>query len=332
MRAGPVAAARAHSAAAIAACDGDDGVSDGGPTSGSTGFGRGGTPPSWAPAWAPARSCWLACDTAVTRLGLAGVVEARIWARVSGMSSRLASPESSWSVNSRSRVRRAIAIVLAAIAAAACGGDDRTLAGITYDDPPQVDAVALPEVSADGAPFEFRAPAVIVASGGIGANHDLVRQNWPKRMGRVPEQLLSGVPAHVDGRMIGITESAGGHVINSDRMWHYTEGITNYDPIWPLHGIRILPGPSSLWLDATGNRKGEVHALSSRPRLMSTATPPGTTAIDSVEWHTLDAADTATRLAVDVAEGLDASETASRLAEYGPNQLAVEPPPRRKAR
>ena len=73
-------------------------------------------------------------------------------------------------------------------------------------------------------------------------------------MGRVPEQLLSGVPAHVDGRMIGITEAAGAHVINSDRMWHYTEGITNYDPIWPLHGIRILPGPSSLWLDATGKR------------------------------------------------------------------------------
>ncbi|OBB27736.1 FAD-binding dehydrogenase [Mycolicibacterium peregrinum] len=102
--------------------------------------------------------------------------------------------------------------------------------------------------------FEFRASAVIVASGGIGGNHDLVRKNWPARMGRVPEQLLSGVPAHVDGRMIGISETAGAHVINSDRMWHYTEGITNYDPIWPDHGIRILPGPSSLWLDANGKR------------------------------------------------------------------------------
>ncbi|WP_099038388.1 FAD-binding dehydrogenase [Mycobacterium neglectum] len=102
--------------------------------------------------------------------------------------------------------------------------------------------------------FELRAQAVIVASGGIGGNHALVRQNWPKRMGRVPEQLLSGVPAHVDGRMIGISESAGARVINRDRMWHYTEGITNYDPIWPLHGIRIIPGPSSLWLDATGKR------------------------------------------------------------------------------
>jgi predicted oxidoreductase len=102
--------------------------------------------------------------------------------------------------------------------------------------------------------FEFRAPAVIVTSGGIGGNHDLVRENWPRRMGRVPEQLLSGVPAHVDGRMIGIAEKAGARVINRDRMWHYTEGITNYDPIWPRHGIRIIPGPSSLWLDAKGKR------------------------------------------------------------------------------
>jgi uncharacterized protein len=102
--------------------------------------------------------------------------------------------------------------------------------------------------------FEFRASAVIVTSGGIGGNHEMVRANWPKRMGRVPEQLLCGVPAHVDGRMITITENAGARVINRDRMWHYTEGITNYKPVWPLHGIRIIPGPSSLWLDATGKR------------------------------------------------------------------------------
>jgi predicted oxidoreductase len=54
--------------------------------------------------------------------------------------------------------------------------------------------------------------------------------------------------------MIAITEKAGARVINRDRMWHYTEGITNYDPIWPRHGIRIIPGPSSLWLDANGKR------------------------------------------------------------------------------
>jgi uncharacterized protein len=102
--------------------------------------------------------------------------------------------------------------------------------------------------------FELRAQAVIVASGGIGGNHDLVRKNWPARMGRVPGQLLSGVPEHVDGRMLGITQAAGANLINADRMWHYTEGLTNYDPVWPNHGIRILPGPSSLWLDGGGKR------------------------------------------------------------------------------
>ncbi|MCP3804744.1 FAD-binding dehydrogenase [Allokutzneria sp. A3M-2-11 16] len=103
-------------------------------------------------------------------------------------------------------------------------------------------------------PFEFSAQAVVVTSGGIGGNHDLVRRNWPERLGTPPKHMLSGVPAHVDGRMIGITEKAGGNAINGDRMWHYTEGIQNWDPIWPMHGIRILPGPSSLWLDARGKR------------------------------------------------------------------------------
>jgi len=102
--------------------------------------------------------------------------------------------------------------------------------------------------------FELSAQAVVVTSGGIGGNHDLVRKNWPARLGPVPKRLLSGVPAHVDGRMLEITEQAGGNVVNPDRMWHYTEGITNHSPIWARHGIRILPGPSSLWLDATGSR------------------------------------------------------------------------------
>jgi predicted oxidoreductase len=102
--------------------------------------------------------------------------------------------------------------------------------------------------------FSLRAQAVIVASGGIGGNHDMVRQNWPKRLGEPPKFMISGVPEHVDGRMIGITEAAGARLINRDRMWHYVEGIRNWNPIWPRHGIRILPGPSSMWFDATGKR------------------------------------------------------------------------------
>ncbi|MDD9382172.1 FAD-binding dehydrogenase [Streptomyces sp. ZAF1911] len=102
--------------------------------------------------------------------------------------------------------------------------------------------------------FSLRAQAVIVTSGGIGGNHDLVRAQWPARLGTPPARLLSGVPAHVDGLMLGIAEGAGASHINKDRMWHYTEGIENWNPIWSKHGIRILPGPSSLWLDATGKR------------------------------------------------------------------------------
>ncbi|GAC57836.1 hypothetical protein GOHSU_25_00710 [Gordonia hirsuta DSM 44140 = NBRC 16056] len=103
--------------------------------------------------------------------------------------------------------------------------------------------------------FEVFAPAVIVTTGGIGHNHEMVRENWPtQRLGPVPEHMIAGVPAYVDGRMLRIAEGAGANLVNRDRMWHYTEGIHNWDPIWPDHAIRIIPGPSSLWLDANGNR------------------------------------------------------------------------------
>lgn len=107
------------------------------------------------------------------------------------------------------------------------------------------------EVTGD---FEVRAGATIVTSGGIGGDLDLVRRFWPERLGTPPTQMVAGVPAHVDGRMLGITEAAGASLVNRDRMWHYTEGLHNWDPVWANHGIRILPGPSSLWLDAFGRR------------------------------------------------------------------------------
>ena len=102
--------------------------------------------------------------------------------------------------------------------------------------------------------FVLKAQTIIVASGGIGGNLDLVRRSWPKRLGNPPQSMICGVPDYVDGRMLGVTEAAGGTIINSDRMWHYTEGIQNWRPIWSRHGIRILPGPSALWLDARGKR------------------------------------------------------------------------------
>lgn len=107
---------------------------------------------------------------------------------------------------------------------------------------------------AEAGEFELSAQAVVVTSGGIGGNHELVRAKWPERLGAPPRRMLSGVAAHVDGRMLGIAREAGANEINGDRMWHYVEGLHNWDPIWPKHAIRIIPGPSSLWFDARGRR------------------------------------------------------------------------------
>jgi predicted oxidoreductase len=122
--------------------------------------------------------------------------------------------------------------------------------------------VLAPDDAVRGAPsnrdvigeFALAAQAVIVTTGGIGANHDIVRRYWPQRMGTPPKSMITGVPAYVDGRMLDIAADSGVRLVNRDRMWHYTEGIQNWDPIWPKHAIRILPGPSAMWFDALGRR------------------------------------------------------------------------------
>ncbi|MEG1453225.1 FAD-binding dehydrogenase [Brevundimonas sp.] len=115
-------------------------------------------------------------------------------------------------------------------------------------------ARAVPSNRTATGSFTLRAPAVVLATGGIGGNHEQVRRYWPARLGKPPKQMITGVPAHVDGRMLDIAEQAGGRIVNRDRMWHYVEGVKNWDPVWPRHAIRILPGPSPLWLDALGRR------------------------------------------------------------------------------
>lgn len=123
-------------------------------------------------------------------------------------------------------------------------------------------AALAPDSAVRGAPsnrdetgdFELSARAVVITTGGIGANHDIVRRYWPERMGTPPKTMITGVPAHVDGRMLDIAADSGVRLVNRDRMWHYTEGVINWNPIWPNHAIRILPGPSSMWFDALGRR------------------------------------------------------------------------------
>src|SRR5690606_38760036 len=94
----------------------------------------------------------------------------------------------------------------------------------------------------------------LIATGGIGGDHALVREWWPASLGTPPSRMVTGVPADVDGSGIAVAAAAGRRTVNRDRMWHYTEGIENFAPVWPGHGFRILPGPSSMWFDALGRR------------------------------------------------------------------------------
>ncbi|MGO3648623.1 FAD-binding dehydrogenase [Agrococcus casei] len=102
--------------------------------------------------------------------------------------------------------------------------------------------------------FEIRAESTVIATGGIGGALDRVTERWPSSLGEAPTDIVRGVPEHVDGRGIELARESGAAVVNEDRMWHYTEGIRNWSPVWKNHGIRILPGPSSLWVDQSGKR------------------------------------------------------------------------------
>ncbi|SDE78762.1 hypothetical protein SAMN04488243_11051 [Thermus arciformis] len=126
------------------------------------------------------------------------------------------------------------------------------VAGVVLEEDPKPRGAPTGRKAVGG--FRFLAQAVVLATGGIGANLDLVRRFWPARMGRPPEKMLSGVPDHVDGSGLFLAERAGARLVNLDRMWHYPEGVENHTPIWTGHGIRILPGPSPLWVDVTGKR------------------------------------------------------------------------------
>lgn len=126
-----------------------------------------------------------------------------------------------------------------------------------------VEGVRLaPDAAPRGAPtnrrvtgaFNLSAPVVLLATGGIGGEHARVRRHWPDRLGSPPCDMLTGVPAHVDGRMLDIAADTGARVVNQDRLWCYVEGLKNWNPVWPRHAIRVLPGPSALWLDALGRR------------------------------------------------------------------------------
>jgi uncharacterized protein len=101
---------------------------------------------------------------------------------------------------------------------------------------------------------ELAADAVVIAAGGVGGNLDIVRREWPDDLGEAPEHLLMGSHAYADGAMHEEVERVGGRVTHLSRMWNYADAVRHPEPRRELHGIKLIPPRSGLFLEPSGRR------------------------------------------------------------------------------
>jgi predicted oxidoreductase len=112
-----------------------------------------------------------------------------------------------------------------------------------------------------GGSGELRSDAVVLASGGVGGNLDIVRREWPAELGEAPEHLLMGSHYYADGAMHEEVGRIGGNVTHLNRMWNYADAVRHPEPRRPLHGLKIIPPRSGLALDPSGRRYGPVPVM-----------------------------------------------------------------------
>ena len=103
---------------------------------------------------------------------------------------------------------------------------------------------------------EIEAGAIVIASGGIGGNLEIVRRNWPAQLGNPPEDILMGSHYYADGAMHEEVQRLGGNVTHLARMWNYADAVRHPRPRRPRHGLKLIPPRSGLVLDPTGRRYG----------------------------------------------------------------------------
>jgi uncharacterized protein len=113
----------------------------------------------------------------------------------------------------------------------------------------------------DGSAYELEADHVVIASGGIGGNLDLVRKNWPSDLGGPPKEILMGSHYYADGAMQKEVKRVGGNVTHLARMWNYADAVRHPKPRRPLHGLKLIPPRSGLVLDPTGERYGPIPLI-----------------------------------------------------------------------
>jgi predicted oxidoreductase len=114
-----------------------------------------------------------------------------------------------------------------------------------------------------GAEYELHAAkAVVLASGGIGGNLEIVRREWPTdRLGPAPERLLMGSHYYADGAMHEEVRRLGGNVTHLSRMWNYADAVRHPKPQREHHGLKLIPPRSGLMLSPDGVRYGPVPVM-----------------------------------------------------------------------
>lgn len=110
---------------------------------------------------------------------------------------------------------------------------------------------------------ELRASkAVVLASGGIGGNLEIVKREWPTaELGSPPERMLMGSHYYADGAMHEEVRRIGGSVTHLQRMWNYADAVRHPKPQREHHGLKLIPPRSGLMLDPDGRRYGPVPVM-----------------------------------------------------------------------
>ncbi len=104
--------------------------------------------------------------------------------------------------------------------------------------------------------------AVVIAAGGIGGNHELVRRVWPTaELGSPPKKMLMGSHPYADGALHEEVERVGGAVTHLERMWNYADAVRHPAPQRPDHGLKLIPPRSGVMLDPDGRRYGPVPVM-----------------------------------------------------------------------
>jgi predicted oxidoreductase len=104
-------------------------------------------------------------------------------------------------------------------------------------------------------PFEARGGAVVIAAGGIAGDHDKVREVWPRdQWGEPPEPMLSGSIPEADGKLLDRAAELGAKITHLEKMWNYAAGVRHWEPLFPNHGLSLVPAKSPLWVNYQGRR------------------------------------------------------------------------------